>query len=73
MTWEARTVGWLTLAALLLTVAVPVYVTYDLWGRGSIPKKRIELERKNPVSVTLFASLIADKVTFTMTIRRRNF
>lgn len=37
-----KTIGTLVVAA---TAAVPVYVSYDLWGRGSAPEKDVELTR----------------------------
>lgn len=40
----------LTAVAALLPTLVPIYVAYDLYDRGQVPEKRIELRRYPPIN-----------------------
>ena len=45
MSGESRLWQILLILAGLLTAFVPAYVSYDLYGRGTAPEKRIELQK----------------------------
>jgi len=53
----------LTLSAALLTAAVPAYVAYDLWGRGAVPEKRVELNEFLAINPIRDLSSLGDKVS----------
>jgi hypothetical protein len=55
----------------LLTIAVPACVAYDIYGRGPIPEKRMELRQLTPINPLGDLSALGDKATFSLRIEKQ--
>jgi hypothetical protein len=51
-----------------LLLAVPAHTAYDLWGRGPIPEKQVELVQDPPISLTSSASLVGERAILSLTV-----
>jgi hypothetical protein len=56
------------LAVALLTIAVPAYIPYDLYGRGPSPEKRLEISDGLSSDVLAALSGIRDRSTISITV-----
>jgi hypothetical protein len=62
-----------TLGALvmLLTVAVPAYVAYDIYGRGPIPEKRLQLNQLTPINPLRDLSGLGARASFSLQLENQ--
>lgn len=63
----------LTVVVSLITAAVPAYVAYDLWGRGSIPEKRVQLMRYSNIHPLRDLSALGDRVSIYIKVEDQTF
>ena len=61
--WQA-----LSIVVVLLTAAVPAYVTYDVYRRGPAPEKQVELTRFPPIDPMRDLSALGDRVTLSLRV-----
>src|SRR5262249_33243534 len=57
----------------LLTAAVPAYVTYDTYGRGTIPEKQIELFELTTINPLRDLSVLGRQASFTLKYQDETF
>ena len=70
MTSEGRLWQIVLVVVGLITAFVPAYVSYDLYGRGTAPEKKIELNKLPTIDPLKDLSALGDKVS--LTIRAQN-
>ena len=63
----------LTLVVGLLTAAVPAYVAYDIYGRGSILEKRVELFQLTPINPLQDLSVLGERASFVLKYQKQTF
>jgi hypothetical protein len=63
----------LVLAVGLLTAAVPAWVAYDMYGRGSIPEKQVELFQLTTISPLRDLSVLGQKVDVLLRYQDQTF
>jgi hypothetical protein len=56
----------------LLSVLLPIYVSYDLFERGQTPEKRVELTRQQPIDPLRDLSALGDKVTLSLRLENQS-
>jgi hypothetical protein len=61
----------LTILVMLLTVAVPTYVAYDLQAKGSAPEKKIEIRKTQTMNLMEDLSALGDKVDLSLRIENQ--
>ena len=50
MNTETRVWSLIGVVIAVITMAVPVWVTYDIYGRGDLPEKQVELHKIGPIN-----------------------
>jgi len=65
---ETKLWNTLTIIVALLTAVVPAYVTYDLYGRGPTPEKRIELNKFLTINPMSDLSILGDKIALSLKV-----
>jgi hypothetical protein len=63
-----KTLGVLVM---LLTVAVPAYVAYDIYGRGPIPEKRLQLNQLTPINPLRDLSGLGERASFSLQLENQ--
>jgi hypothetical protein len=57
----------------LLTMAVPAYVAYDIYGRGPIPEKRVELFQLTTINPLQDLSVLGERASFVLKYQNQIF
>jgi len=61
----------LTAVVVLLTIAVPAYVAYDIYGRGPIPEKRVELFQYAQIDPLRDLSTLGERASFSLRLEKQ--
>jgi hypothetical protein len=63
----------LPLIVALITCAVPAYVSYDLYFRGTVPERQLELDKRTAINPLADLNLKGDRVALKLTVGDRTF
>lgn len=55
----------------VLTIAVPAYVAYDIYGRGPIPEKRLELFQLTAINPLRDLSAFGERASFSLRLEKQ--
>ena len=68
MNTETRVWSLVGVVIAVITMAVPVWVTYDIYGRGDLPEKQVELHKIGPINPLSDLSPLAKGTKLELTI-----
>lgn len=57
----------------IVTAAVPAYVAYDLWGRGTVPEKKVELKRLPAIDPLVDLSALGNRARLSLRVENHTF